>query len=379
LASDEDYIAASTAGMVVSAAGVGSFNLIELQKKLAGKVAVVSPSIGELYENLGGSAIPEDVETLFQLIYLTFTAPRHDSNAYLAYRSQVESFLANRSVDPVESFHDSLTVALSQHHFRARPPTVRVYEEMDLNKSYEFYRDRFGDAGDFTFVFVGNFDIEAMRPLVQTYLASLPSAGRVESWRDVGIRPPSGVVEKTVRQGLEPRSQTSIVITGPIEFTRENQYLVSSLSELLQIKLRERLREDLGGTYTVTVGGSAAREPVPFYSIQVGFSADPERLEELTAAVFDEMRRLKVEGPADNDVLKVKEAQRRSQETNLEQNGYWLYQLLNADRYGVDASSVINHSHLIEGLTGDKLQNAAVRFLNLDNYVRVSLYPEEGG
>ena len=378
LASDEDYIAASTAGMVVSAAGVGSFDLVELQKKLAGQVAVVSPSIGELYENLGGSAIPENVETLFQLIYLTFTAPRRDSNAYLAFKSQVETFLANRSMDPVEAFHDSLTVALSQHHFRARPPTVGVYEEMDLSKSYEFYQDRFGDAGDFTFIFVGNFDVESMRPLVQTYLATLPSAGRVESWRDVGIRPPDGIVEKLVRQGVEQRSQTSIVLSGPIEFSRENQYLVSSLSELLQIKLRERLREDLGGTYTVTVGGSAEREPAPYYSIQVGFSADPERLEELTAAVFDEMNTLKVEGPAENDVLKVKEAQRRSQETNLEQNGYWLYQLLYADRYGVDPRKTVNYSQLIDGLSSEKLRDAAVRFLNLDRYVRVSLYPAEG-
>ena len=378
LASDEDFIAASTAGMVVSAAGVGSFDRVELQKKLAGQVAVVSPSIGELYENLGGSALPENVETLFQLIHLTFTAPRRDSNAYLAFKSQVEAFLANRSVDPVEAFHDSLTVALSQSHFRARPPTVSVYEEMDLEKSFEFYRDRFGDAGDFTFVFVGNFDVESMRPLVRTYLATLPSAGRVENWRDVGIRPPTGIVEKTVRLGVEPRSQTSIVISGPIEFTRENQYLVSSLGELLQIKLRERLREDLGGTYTVTVGGSAAREPAPFYSLQVSFSADPERLEELTAAVFEEMNKLKVEGPADNDVAKVKEAQRRSQETNLEQNGYWLYQLLYADRYGVDPRRIINHSQIIDGLSSGKLKDAAVRFLNLKNYVRVMLYPEPG-
>jgi zinc protease len=379
LATDEDYIAASTAGMVVSAAGLGSFDLVALQKKLAGKVAGVTPSIGELYETLGGSAIPEDVETLFQLIYLSFTAPRRDSNAYLAFRSQVETFLANRTADPVETFHDSLTVALSQHHFRHRPPTIEVYDEMDLDRSYAFYRDRFADAGDFTFIFVGNFDVETMRPLVRTYLATLPSTGRVESWVDTGIRPPRGVVRKTVRRGVEPRSQTSIVITGPVEYTRENRHLVSSLTELLQIKLRERLREDLGGTYTVTVGGTTEREPVPSYSIQVSFGADPDRLNELTDAVFDEMNRLKLEGPSDDDVIKVKEAQRRSHETSLEQNGFWLFQLLYADRYGLDPRNILNYVQMIDGLTVGKLQDAAVRFLTDDNYVQVSLYPKGGG
>ncbi len=375
---DSDYIAASTAGMVVSSGGLGTFDLISLQKKLAGKVAGVSPSIGNLYEQLGGSAIPEDVETLFQLIHLSFTAPRRDSNAYLAFKSQVESFLANRSMDPVEAFHDTLTVALSQRHFRARPPTVQVYEEMDLHKSYDFYVDRFAEAGDFTFVFVGNFDLEQMRPLVERYLATLPSIGREESWRDVGVRSPSGIVERTVRQGVEPRSQTSIVFTGQIDYNRENHYLVSSLTELLQIKLRERLREDLGGTYTVTVGGSAEREPVHAYSIQVSFAADPERLDQLVEAVFDEITELKADGPADADLLKVKEAQRRSRETSLEQNGYWLYQLLYADRYGEDPREILDFGQLLDGLTCEKLRVAAGLYLDTGNYVRVSLYPEEG-
>jgi zinc protease len=166
------------------------------------------------------------------------------------------------------------------------------------------------------------------------------------------------------------------VFTGPVEYTRENRHLISSLTELLQIKLRERLREDLGGTYTVTVGGSAGREPVPYYSIQVSFAADPARLEELTAEVFAEVARLQSSGPANSDLVKVKEAQRRSQETSLEQNGYWLYQLLEADRFGEDARGALYYDDLINGLTRDKLRNAARTYLDSGNYVRVSLYPK---
>jgi len=378
LASDEDFIAASTAARVVSASGLGGFDLIALQKKLAGKVVGVSPNIGSLYENLSGRARPRDLETLFQLIHLSFTAPRQDTNAFLAYRAQVDAFLSNRSADPVEEFHDSLNVALSQGHFRARPPTVRVYEEMDMGKSYDFYLDRFEDAGDFTFIFVGNFDPDSLRTLALSYLATLPSSGRVETWRDVGLRAPSGVVEKTLRRGVEPRSQTSIVFTGELEYSRENSHLLSSLTSLLQIKLRERLREDLGGTYTVRVGGSAELQPVPAYSIQVSFATDPARLEELTDEVFEEIARLKLEGPDEADLRKVKEAQRRSLETNLEQNAFWLYQLVDSYRFEHDPRLILEYESLISGLTSEKLRDAASMFLDTENYVRVSLLPQVG-
>ncbi len=377
LASDENFIAATTASAVVNRGGLAGFSLVDLQKKLAGKAVNVSPNIGALYEGIGGSGSPEDVEALFELIYLTFTAPRRDTTAYLAFRSQVESMLANRSASPIDAFQDTLTVTLTQHHFRTRPPTLDVYNEMDLYKSFAFYQDRFADAGDFTFVFVGNFDLEMLRPLVRTYLGSLPSTGRTESWRDVGIRPPGGVVERIVRRGVEPRSQTSIIFTGPFEYIRENRHVLRSLTDVLQIKLRERLREDLGGTYGVSVSQSVERDPVPSYSIQIGFGADPERLEELTAVVFEEMDKLKTHGPVLTDVEKVQEAQRRTRETSLKRNGYWLVQLLYADRFGSDPRDILTYERLIDALTGEMIQDAARQYLRSDNYVRVSLYPEK--
>jgi zinc protease len=377
LARDQDYIAASTAAEVASVGGLGTFSVVELQKKLSGKMVGVTPSLGPLYEGMGGSASPEDLETLFKLIYLTFTSPRRDSTAYLAFRTQIEAILANRSASPADAFQDTLTVALTQHHFRARPPTKQVYEEMDLDKSLEFYRDRFSDAGDFTFVFVGNFEVGQMRPWVEHYLASLPTTGRVETWHDAGIRPPSGVIEREVRRGMEPRSQTHVVFTGPFGTSRQDRYTLAALAELLQIKLRERLREDLGGTYSVSVGSRSERHPVPSYSMRISFGADPRRLEELTAVVFQEIDSLKLRGAMLSDVVKVKESQRRTLETSLKQNNYWLWQLLAADRLGESPSEVLDGSDLIDALTPEMLQQAARRYLPADNYVRVSLYPEK--
>jgi zinc protease len=377
LAPDEDYIAASTAADVVGSGGLNGFSMVELQKKMAGKAVGVGASIGPLYEGLGGSASPEDIGTLFELIYLTFTEPRRDSIAYLAFRKQIEAILANRSASPAEAFQDTLTVTLTQHHYRTRPPTANVYQEMDLDKAFEFYQDRFAEAGDFTFVFVGNFEVEQMRPLVETYLASLPTTGRLESWRDVGIRPPEGIVVREVRRGIEPKSKAHIVFTGGFDYNRENSHLLSSLADVLQIRLRERLREDLGGTYSVAVAARPQRDPVETYTVQISFGADPHRLEELVGEVFEEISYLKTEGPQESDLAKVRESQRRTLETNRKQNNYWLWQLLTAERLGVDPRVVLTEESTIDGLTVEMIRQAVVNYLPHDRYVRVSLYPEK--
>ncbi len=377
LAPDDHYIAATTADAVVGSGGVGEFSLVDLQKALSGKAVRVSPFIASLGEGLAGGASPQDVEALFQLIYLYFTAPRRDSAAYASLKSRIQAALANRSADPFAAYQDTLNVTLTQHHFRTRPRTAALYEEMDLEKSLAFYRDRFADASDFTFVFVGNFDPDSLRPLILTYVGGLPSSGRVESWRDEGIRPPSGVVRKTVYGGIEPKSQTQIVFTGPFEWTRENRHHIRSLASVLRIRLREVLREDLGGTYNVGVSGSGSLEPVPNYSFNIGFGTAPDRLAELIGAVFAEIEKLKREGPTEQDIDKVMEMQRRQYETDLRENRYWLSQLIAADRYGLDPRDILTYPDLVDSLTGEAIREAARRYLSTDNYVRVDLYPAE--
>ncbi len=377
LAADDDYVAALTAATLINLGGVGDFRLVDLQKKLAGKAVRVSPGVGALFERIGGNASPRDVETMFQLIYLYFTAPRRDSTAYQSFKSRIQAFLANRSADPTAAFRDTLNATLSQHHFRTRPPSVELYEEMDLDTSYDFYRERFADASDFFFAFVGNFDPDSLRPLIRTYIGGLPALGREETWRDVGIRYPTGVIRKTVYKGIEPKSQTQIVFTGPFEWTRENRYALRALGDVLRIRLREVLREDMGGTYGVTVGGGGTRDPVPDYEFSIGFGTAPERLDELVDAIFLRIDSLKTVGPSQQDIDKVKEMQRRQYELDLRDNDFWLGQLVAAERYGLDPRNVLSYEDLIGGLTVERVREATVRYLNTDNYVQVSLYPEE--
>jgi zinc protease len=375
LASDAAFESAAQSAVLISQGGVGSFDLVALGKKLTGKAASVRPTIGSLSEGMSGSASPTDVETLFELTYLYFTAPRKDETAKQSFDARMGAFLSNRGASPQAAFFDTLTITLYQNHPRAQPPSLAMLEGVDLDTAFDFYQDRFADAGDFTFVLVGAFELDEIRPLVETYLGGLPSIDRDETWQDVGLETPTGVIEKVVRAGVEPKSETRIVFTGPASWSSEDQAALSAMGEVLSIKLRERLREDLGGTYSVSAAGSLSRMPREDYQFTISFGSDPDRLEDLVAVVWEEIERLQSEGPTAEDLEKVRESQRRSKETSLERNGYWVQRIAVSDRMGDDLANIPSFA-LIEGLTAEAVQAAAERYLNRDNYVRVSLYPQ---
>jgi zinc protease len=377
LAKDEDYIAASTASQIVSAGGLGNFSAVDLRKALSGKVASVRPFIGELEEGLTGSASPKDLETLFQLIYLTFTAPRCDPTIFNIITAQAKAMLANRAASPDVAFTDALQTTLSQNHFRARPMTAEIIGEMDLNKSCAFYKDRFADAGDFTFFFIGNLDIEAMKPLVARYLGSLPSLNRKETWRDVGIKPPKGVVQKEVRKGIEPKSQTAIVFTGPFQYDQAHRTAIRALGLILETKLREIIREELGGTYGVRVEPSYSKIPDEDYTLTINFGCDPARVDELVKAVFQEIDNLKTKGPSDKDVSDAREALFREYETGMKQNNWLLAQIYYRYELQEDPRGLLALTDSLKPLSPEVIREAARTYINTNNYVRVTLYPEK--
>ena len=380
LVPDASYVAASTAASVVSEGGVGSFDKIALEKKLAGKVVQVTPWISSLREGLSGAASPEDVQTLFELIYAFFTAPRQDSTAFQAYQTRMKGAIQNRSARPETAFSDTIAVTMAQYHHRARPWSLELLDEMDLVASMAVYQDRFADAGDFSFFFVGNFTLEAMEPLVRTYLGGLPATGRQETWRDVGIEAPEGVIDKAVYRGIEPKSQSRLIFTGPFAYDGwKNNLELRAMTSVLQIKLREVLREDLGGTYGVWISSSGTRYPDEEYRISITFGSDPERVEELTQVIFEQIDSLKTVGTTDLYIDKVKEMRQRQREIDLKENSFWVRSLASLDFNGVDPRRLIQYPALVDSLTAEAVQQAAQNYFNMDRYVRVVLYPEEEG
>ena len=379
LVEDEDHVAGSTATAIVGESGLGSFSQIQLGKKLAGKVVGVSPTFSRLRENLGGGTSPEDLETLFQLVYLNFTAPRADSTAYKAWISRMRGRLENRSADPRTAYSDTITVTMKQNHFRHRPWTLELLEELDLERSLDIFRDRFADASDFTFLFVGNFEPERIKPLVETYLGGLPAQGRKETWLDRGARAPKGVIEKTLRRGIAQKSSTRIEFTGPFEWNWQNRFDLNAMVSAFRIKLREVLREDLGGTYGVRMSAAQAHEPLPVYTLSVGFGSDPERAEELRAVIFTQIDSLKQVGLDQSYIDKVKESQRRARETDLKENRYWLNVLRFYYINGEDPTNILRADEKIDGLTSEAVKAAANQYFNVENYAQFVLLPEGPG
>jgi zinc protease len=377
LASDEEFIPARTASQVISAGGVGEFSAIQLQKKLSGKVVRVRPVISDLEEGLLGNASPKDMETMFQLINLYFTAPRADATMFDVLKNQMKAMLKNRNANPMFVFFDTLGRVLTQDHPRARQLTVEKLDEMSLEKSLHFYKDRFADASDFIFVFVGNLDLEAIKPLVSQYIASLPSSNRQETWKDIGIRPPKGIVEETVKKGVEPQSRAAIVYTGPFEYTQPNRTAIRAMGIVLQTRLRNKIREDLGGTYSIQASPSYDRIPVPAYSVAINFGTDPERVEELVNVIFQEIETLKKEGVTEDEHRDAKQALYRNYETGIKQNRWLLTQLYYRYLAGDDLKSLFEFSKTLEDLTTEKIHEAAISYLNSENYIKVVLFPEK--
>jgi zinc protease len=375
LASNADFVSASLASQIVSLSGIGTLSRVDLDKRLAGKAAQLGPSISETTHGLTGSASPRDLETLFQLAHLHFTAPRLDTAAMQAFRNQVGPFLANRSSDPTSVFQDTIQVTLSQHSFRARPVSAATFAEVDPERALAFYRDRYADAANFTFVFVGNVDTVSLKPLIEKYLASLPATRRNETWRNVSSGPPKGVISKMVEKGIEPKATTLLVFTGPFTYTPENRTALRALLDYMQIKLTETLREELGGTYSPSVGGGGSRTPRQAYTVQVSYSSSPANADKLTASALAFIDTLKRVGPTQADVDKVKAQTLRVRETSLRQNGFWLSNIAARDQAGEDLAGLLDDAS-IRALTPAQIQAAARQYLDLGNYARFVLLPE---
>jgi zinc protease len=377
-APDSLVVTAAFADGVVREGGVGDMSRIALEKALAGKKVTLQPVVGGLHEGFHGSASPADLETMLELVWLYATAPRRDAGAFEAYRQRLRTSFANRSASPEAVFQDTLSQTLAQHHPRAWLPTVDNVDRIDLARAHAIYESRFADVGDFTFFIVGAFDPDTLLPLVRHWLGSLPSTDREESWVDNGVDPPPGVVVRTVRKGIEPKGQTEIVFAGDAAWSPEDRYAMSSLVEYLRIRLREVLREDLGGTYGVRVAGWLQRWPDEEYQLRLGFGADPGRIEALVETLFLEIEALK-NGADEETVAKVRQAQRRKLETDLRENTWWISQIEYAWTNGLDPRRILEDEERIADLNAATITEAARRWLASDRFVRVTLVPEMEG
>jgi zinc protease len=377
LVSDADYVDASLASITVPRGGVATFDAIELGKKLAGKRASVNFAIGSLNEHISASGSPRDLELIMQLIYLKAVSPRRDSVAFNALMAQFVPFLANRDKDPNQVFQDTVTLTMAQNHPRAQPLTTAVLQASKYDRQFELYRDRFSDFSDFTFVIVGFVNVDSLKPLVEQWLGALPSTGRKETWKDIGLKNPTTVIEKTVRKGVEPKAQTLVLFNGEATFDAGSRYAIRSLGELLEMKLTENLREALGGTYSVSATGSLAKYPKPEYQFAIEFGSSPDKADLLWKTIQAVIDTVKQQGATAAELQKVREQQTRAQEVSLKENAYWIGNIAARLENGEDPRGLATYTKdYIEKLTSEQIRDAARRYLDMSRYAKFILLPE---
>lgn len=260
----------------VSVGGLGNFSTVDLEKILAGKRASVGYGIGDKTESVNGYCSPKDFETMMQLTYLTFTAPRRDDDAFASYKNRNKAAWLNQEMNPMTAFGDSVTYALRMGHPRTLRIKSDMVDKMDYDKILAMYQDRFKDASDFTFIFVGNVDIEEMKPLIAEYLGALPSINRKESFKDNKIEYRKGVYKNEfIREQETAKASNFVCFTGTCKYDFKNTILMDMTCQVMDLVYTEKVREDEGGTYSVYVGGNLSKYPKEIAGLQVIFDTAP--------------------------------------------------------------------------------------------------------
>jgi zinc protease len=375
---EPDILNARYASTIVGAMGVGAYSPVELAGILAGKSASASASLNNYTESVRGASGNDDIETMLQLVYLKLTAVRRDPALFASLiGKQVES-ARNAMLQPEAVFEDTLAATLYNSHPRVpRVPRPEEFSRLDLDRAIAIYKERLSSARGMTFVMVGSFDLAKVRPLIATYLASLPTAPIPEGFRDMGIEPVRGVVKKTVLAGSEAKSAVSINFTGDADYSEQEQMRLSALLEVMNIRIIEVLREKMALIYGGGMSGAIGKVPKPHYRIAVNLPTGPDKVDKVIGATFAEIERMKSQGPSVANLNKVKENWLQNHRKSLRENGYWMGRLQTSLLQGTDPATLLSYEAQVRAITPEELKLAARKYFNAQNYVQLVQYPEK--
>jgi zinc protease len=324
-----------------------------------------------------GSSRPQDLEAAFQMVYLSFTAPNGDQPAFDLLKRQLNSLIANRQQNPGAVFADRVRALNTGDSRYVKPITADVIVSLKLDAMRQAYRERFANAADFTFFIVGAFREADITPWLQQYVASLPSTGRrVSVNKPLGFRFPAATEKIRVEKGREPKSNTVTTYFADAGDDEEQSALANAASDVLEIRLRNLLREALGSTYSVSVNYNSALPERGYGTISIDFGSAPENAEKLVGRVLEEVDRLRKDGPTAEECGKVREQSRQDLETASKQNGFWLSTLQSNHLLGREPQPIAARRERIDRLTPDRVHEAAKRYFPVNRYTVAILMPE---
>lgn len=373
----DDKYAASLASVIVRQMGVKDLSPTDLQKFLSGKTVQAGPYISGTEEGFSGSSSVKDFETMLQLTYLYATQPRRDDELFTSFITKQKSLLSTIFQNPQYAFSDTLNKVLTQDNPRATGiPHEEDLAKIDENKIINIYKNCFNNFDGMHFYFTGNFDIDAIKPLIESYLGSLPATPAEHQYHDLGIRPPKGIVNFKFNKGKENKSLIRISISGETKFDADENMLLQAACEVLQIKIIEKLREEMGGVYGASVSGSLSKIPYEKYNIGFSIPCGPENVDKLKAATIILIDSLKTNGPGEIDLNKVKETWKKKYEEDIKTNGFWLNNLSSAETNGLDPKRILTYKERVDAITIEAVKNVAKKYFNLNDYVTGILMPE---
>jgi zinc protease len=373
---DEDMPSAKAINSLIPLGGVGQLSNIELGKLLTGKIVDVAPSVNNLDERIEGMASPQDFETMMQLTYLYFTHPRMDQDAFNSWKSAMKTELENASLNPANSLRDTINKIMTNNNPRGRKMNLDMLSKVDYGKVMDLYKNRFANAGDFTFILTGNVEADSIKSLVEIYLGGLPSFKRNENFKDRGIYPQKGLVKNHFDKKLQtPKSTVVVIYTGKIPYTLKNSILMNYVESLLNIIYTENIREKEGGSYGVRVLGYMDKFPKERFSFQVRFDTDPVKAEKLTGIVYNEIYKLKAQSPGKEYVSKVKEFTLKDHQEQLLNNEYWNSMISDKVINGTD--SYTDYDKLVASVTPEMIRDFAKKIFSQGSIAEIVMSPEK--
>lgn len=357
---------------VIENNGLANFSTTDLQKVLAGKKAGVESYVNMYTEGMSGSSTPKDFETLMQLTYLQFTAPRLDDEAFASYKNKMKAMLENQALDPSSAFGDTITKVVYNNHPRALNMKAADVEKIDDARILEIYKERFANASDFTFIFTGAIDEATAIPLIEKYIGSLPTGGKKEKYTDPKLYVQKGEVKNVFeKQMATPSANVLIVYSGKAKYNLKNLLLMSLTDQILDIIYTEEIREKEGGTYGVGTSGRINNVPKETAMLQIMFQTDPDKREHLTNMAIDLLHKYAVEGPRQADLDKVRDYMLKKYTENQKENSYWSNLMLN---YALDGNdNYKDYEKILRSITVDDLKKFAQKLLKQGNKIEVSM------
>lgn len=376
--SDKDFVSGRFSDNIINSSGVSEFDLMSLMKMTSSKNYNVSPTISELSEGFRGQSNTEDFEEMLQLLHLYFTEPRVDETSFQSWLVKRKDGLVNSKRNPSSVLNDSLGYIMTSYHPRSKPLEESDLEKITMEDAMRVYKDRFSNAGDFSFIFTGNIDKVKFEELVAKYIGSLNGTNKSENWKDLGAKTPKGTLEKEFKKGLDQNSKLLLFFTKDgTKYNQKNRQLIKSLDKVFGIRLREQLREEKGGVYGVSAFSRIEKYPHEESAIIVSFGCDPGRVDELKADVKMIVKELQTTLISDENMQKIKETQKREFELALKENNTWNSWVYNSLWNNESLNDIDKYLATIDNLTKEDIKKAAIEHLNYDNFKSFILSPED--